>query len=119
MPNPMVFFTIAARDAEATKRFFSELFDWQWNEGGPGIVATIDPGGPADFDPKGALTQVAPDAAPFISIFIRVDDIDATLAKAQQLGAQLVLPKVQQPGGGPHIGIIRTPEGHPIGIVQA
>jgi len=118
MPNPMVFWQIAARDAEAAKRFFGTLFDWEWGEASPGVFASIDPHGPADFDPKGALTQVAPDGEPFTGIFVRVDDLDATLAKSQQLGATVVIPRIRSAGGA-DIGIIRGPEGHVIGIVQA
>lgn len=119
MPSPLVFFQIATADPASAREFYSQLFDWEFSETGNTLTpVAIDPGGPADFDPKGSFLQLPPGAPPFVGIFVRVDDLRATVAKAQALGAKVVLP-VTQTEAGTHLAIIRGPEGHSIGIVQA
>ncbi len=119
MPSPVVFFQIGTTDPAAARAFYGQLFDWEFTEtGNPRTPVSINPKGPGDFDANGALLQLPPGAPPFVSIFVRVEDLWATVARAEALGATVVLP-ITQPPGGPHLAIIRGPEGHTIGIVQA
>jgi hypothetical protein len=119
MPSPVVFFQIATTDPAAAREFYGQLFDWEFSETGNAVTpVAIDPKGPADFDAKGSFLQLPPGAPPFVGVFVRVDDLRATVAKAEALGAKVVLP-VTQTEGGTHLAIIRGPEGHSIGIVQA
>jgi uncharacterized protein len=119
MASPVVFFQIGTRDGEAAKRFFGELFGWEFGEGGGGsYVASIDPGGPADFDPKGALMEVSAGREPYVSLFVRVEDLSATLQRAFELGANEVVAPTRTATGA-DLALIRTPEGLVFGIVQA
>jgi predicted enzyme related to lactoylglutathione lyase len=119
MPSPVVFFQIATADPAAARAFYGQLFDWEFSEtGNPVTPISINPKGPADFDPNGSFLQLPPGAPPFVGIFVRVDDLGATVAKAEGLGAKVVLP-ITETAGGTHLAIIRGPEGHSIGIVQA
>lgn len=118
MPSPVVFFQIASTDPERAKEFYGALFDWDFTSGvTPGVGPGIDPKGPADFDAKGTFLQLAAGATPFVSITVRVADLAATLEKARALGASVTLP-ITRLGDGADIAVIRTPEGHRIGIVQ-
>ncbi|MGI8925983.1 MAG: VOC family protein [Tepidiformaceae bacterium] len=118
MPGPIVFFQIASTDPERASEFFGALFDWQYSPGGlPGIGPSIDPQGPADFDPKGSFLQLPEGAPPFVSIFVRVSDLAATLEKAKSLGASVRVPVTRIPTGA-DIAVIVAPEGHVVGIVQ-
>lgn len=115
MANPLVFFQIGTRDVEASRRFFSEVFDWDLDGDGGGI----DPGGPGDFDVKGAFFQLPEgDAPPHVTLYFRVNDLDATVARAERSGARMVLPR-SRTAGGVDVALIRAPEGQVIGIVQA
>lgn len=116
MPSPLVYFQIATPDTEAARAFYSALFDWQWGEAGRN--QSIDAQGPADFDPKGSMLQLAEGAAPFVTPWFRVDDLEATLAKAETLGAQVIIP-IRQGATGTHTCLVRAPDGQTIGIVQA
>lgn len=119
MPSPVVFFQIASPNPAKTREFFAVLFDWQFADtGSPVTPIAIEPGGPADFDPKGSFMQLPAGAAPYISIFIRVDDLDATLAKVPDAGGRLILPRTRLPTGT-DVSVIASPEGLVIGIVQA
>lgn len=119
MPSPVVFFQLAAADPAAARDFYGQLFDWDFSEGGnPVTPITIEPKGPADFDPKGSFLQLPPGAAPYVTVFVRVEDLRATLAKAEAMGSRVVLPVTEIPGPT-HVAVIHTPIGHTLGIVQA
>ncbi|MPZ98842.1 MAG: hypothetical protein GEU80_05785 [Dehalococcoidia bacterium] len=118
MPSPIVQFHITSEDPTRTRAFFEQVFDWKI--GDPGTPAVpIDPQGPGDFDVKGAFRQ-GPEGAPSaVTLFFRVADLWVTVEKAESLGARVLVPIQQQGGAGPHFAIVRTPEGQPLGIVQA
>jgi uncharacterized protein len=115
MPSPLVYFQIATADIERSKAFYGELFGWDMADGSTGA---IDPQGPGDFDAKGAFLKIEADAPPFVTPWFRVVDLAATLAKAEALGARVLVP-VRRTPAGTDIALIRTPEGHSVGIVQA
>lgn len=119
MPSPVVFFQIQSADPQKARAFYSELFDWQFGEATlPGSGASINPQGPADFDVQGSFFPLPAGAPPSVTLFFRVNDLQMTVPKAESLGARVVVPITQLPGGT-HVAIIVTPEGHSIGIVQA
>ena len=122
MPSPLVHFQIASTDPEAAAAFFQEVFDWRVGPGGGGAIhSTIDTGArsvePNDIYPAGAFLKVAPGGQNFASLFFRVEDIDATIAKASSLGAKVVVPRTLAPGGQ-DVAIFISPQGHSIGLVQ-
>ncbi len=111
-PNPIVFFQIAT--TREGRRFYEELFDWQVSATG-----RIDPGGQGDFDPKGAFIEVKEGRQPFVSPWFRVLDLWGTVEKAEGLGAQVIVPIRRQDGdSGPHIALLRAPDGLSFGLVQ-
>src|SRR6266851_4737726 len=106
MPSPLVFFQIATADPAASRAFYEQLFDWTFEEGGtPGVGPAIDARGPGDFDVRGSFIQLPPAGTPFASLFFRVNDLWATVPKAESLGAKVVVPIIQIPGGT-HIAIV-------------
>ena len=115
MPSPLVYFQIATPDTEAARAFYSALFDWKWGEPGGRTVA-IDAQGPGDFDPKGSLRQLPEGTMPFVTPWFRVDDLWATLTKAESLGAEVIIPI--RLNGETHSCLVRGPDGQTIGIVQ-
>lgn len=120
MPSPLVFFQIATADVEKARAFYGELFDWEFTANPLSVTPlSINPCGPADFDPTGSFLQLAPGAAPYVSVFFRVDDLWATMKKVEPLGGSVVLPIMQLGEGAAHIALVKSPEGHTIGIVQA
>lgn len=110
-PNPIVFFQITT--TPEGRRFFEELFDWQVTPEG-----NIDPGGPGDFDPKGFFRPAKDGQPPFVTPWFRVLDLWATVERAQAMGAEVLIPIRRQNEGGPHIALLRAPEGLSFGLVQ-
>jgi predicted enzyme related to lactoylglutathione lyase len=111
MPHPIVHAEIRSTDPDATREFFSKLFDWSYSDGAyPGytfVAAGAEGGPPAAISPlQGPGDQVL--------FFIGVQDVAATLAQAEALGGNIVQPAQEVPGVS--FGVFADPQGHQIGV---
>ena len=96
MPHPVIHAEVRSQDPDATREFFAQLFDWKVaSEGGfPGytFMDTGVQGGPAvAISPR----QGAEDEVLF---FVLVEDVAATLSRAEELGGRIVQPAQNVPG---------------------
>ena len=119
MSSPLVFFQLGVRDPAATRAFLDELFDWQPSEPDDRGAIQVQPGGPGDFDVTGTLMPHV-EGRQQATLFFRVEDLRASVARAEELGGSIAM-SIRQPNpGGPHLAMVRTPDGElTIGIVQA
>ena len=112
--NRVVHFEIPANQPEPLTKFYSELFGWKFQKApitgveywlcdtgeGPGI--------------NGAVMQRMNAQQPWMN-YVDVASIDAALATATKLGAQVALPKTSVPGVGAYAAII-DPQGNICGL---
>jgi predicted enzyme related to lactoylglutathione lyase len=102
-------------DCRATGRFYASVFGW----------AVDDDGMMLRFrDPDGVLTgaficELPPAAAGGTILYLAVDSIDATLARAVDEGAQIVQPRAPIASGVGHRALLRDPAGSVIGLFEA
>ena len=118
MPQPIVHFEISAKDQKKITDFYSSLFGWSVDASNPmnyGMTSTKD--GDLGID-GGIYQQMGPQDLPGIRIYAQVDDADAYLAKAQQLGGKIIMPAAEVPGAGIRVGQFEDPEGNRFGVVQ-
>jgi predicted enzyme related to lactoylglutathione lyase len=112
MAHPVVHAEIRSQDPDATRQFFADLFGWKVAAEGafPGYTF-IDTG--AEGGPFVAISprQSTEDEVLF---FVAVDDVEATLRRAQQLGGTIVQPAQQVPGTS--FGVFADAHGHRIGV---
>jgi uncharacterized protein len=111
MAHPVIHAEIRSSDPDATRAFFADLFGWTYSDGafpGYSFVAT----GAAGTIPTaiGPL-QGGSEAALF---FVGVQDVEATLAKAEKLGGTIVQPAQQVPGVT--FGVFADGQGHLVGV---
>lgn len=114
MPSPVVHAEIRSADPDATRAFFGGLFGWTYPNAGafPGYTF-VDTGVP------GALfTAISPRQgdADLVTFFVGVADIEESMAKAVELGGQVVQAPVSIPGVS--FGLIADPLGHIVGLAQ-
>lgn len=112
MPHPVIHAEIRSQDADATREFLAELFDWKVaSEGGLPGYTFIDTG--ATEGPAVAISprQGTDDEVLF---FVAVDDVAATLSRAQELGGKIIQPAQHVPGVS--FGVLADAQGHRIGI---
>jgi predicted enzyme related to lactoylglutathione lyase len=122
--NPIVHFEIYADDPEKLATFYSTLFDWAI-EPVPGMdyrmVKTVD------TDPKGVPTQGGingglikrPDGFRTGAAvnYVNVDSIDASVKRAQDLGATVTKPRSPVPGMG-WFAMLTDPQGNHFAMWQ-
>jgi uncharacterized protein len=112
MGNPTMWFEVAGKDREAMKGFYSQLFDWKLSDMDGMPYSTIDTGGEGI---PGGIGE-APEGDPgHVTFYVQVEDIEASLAKAEQLGATKLMGPMDIPSG--QIALFADPEGHRIGLM--
>ena len=109
--RPVVYFSIAARDPDAQRRFYADMFGWRIGEG-PFMQFPAGIGSPEN----GIGGHIAA-GEPGFSLYVQVRDMDESLARAVGLGATKVHDPFQIPGGALIAGI-RDPEGNSLVLVQ-
>jgi predicted enzyme related to lactoylglutathione lyase len=112
MAHPVVHAEIRSEDPDATRRFFADLFGWKVASEGafPGytFVDTGVEGGPyVAISPRQGVEDE-------VLFFVAVDDVDATLQQAEQLGGTIVQPAQQVPGTS--FGVFADAQGHRVGV---
>ncbi len=110
--RPVVHWEIVARDAEAQSLFYGRLFNWSIGEG---PIAQIPPGiGGPEPGPGGHIRQ---GDRPGIALYVQVRDLAASLARARELGGNVLSDPFDVPDG-PTIAFMEDPEGNPLVLVQ-
>lgn len=112
MPNNVVHWEIGGRDLDALAAFYRDLFGWEAAEFDADyrLVALEEGIG-------GGLMRCRDDMPAYVTIYVAVDDLDATLAKVKDLGGTPLLPPTPIPGVGA-FALFGDPEGNTIGILH-
>ena len=116
MANPFVHVELSTSDVAKAKSFYGSLFAWKLEDvdipGGPAYT-TI---GVGDTGPGGGMMKHPVPGAPSVWLaYVYVDDIDASIKKARELGAKIAREKTEVPGFG-SLAIIVDPTGAELGL---
>ena len=116
MGNPVVHFEIGGRNSQKMREFYGELFDWQFEvHEMMGGYTTVDVG---EGGIGGGMMQSAPGMPDNYTVFyVGVDDVQASLDKAESLGGKATLAPLPIPGVGT-VGMFEDPDGNPIGLFK-
>jgi predicted enzyme related to lactoylglutathione lyase len=112
MSHPVIHTEIRSQDPDTTRKFFADLFGWKVaSEGGLPGYTFIDTG--AEGGPHVAISprQSAEDEVLF---FVAVEDVAATLRKAEELGGKVIQPEQRVPGTS--FGVFADSQGHKVGV---
>jgi predicted enzyme related to lactoylglutathione lyase len=97
--NRIVHFEIGAGDIEKSKKFYEDVFGWQFNSWqSPEPYYLITTGDTTTPGINGGMFKSK--GAPLTVNTISVDDIDAMIAKVESHGGKLAVPKMPIPGVG-------------------
>jgi uncharacterized protein len=114
MAHPVVHAEIRSQDPDATRRFFADLFGWKVASEGafPGYTF-IDTGVEG-----GTFVAISPrqSAEDEVLFFVAVENVEAMLARAEQLGGSIVQPAQHVPGTS--FGVIADAQGHKVGVAS-
>jgi predicted enzyme related to lactoylglutathione lyase len=116
-PGTLSWNELNTRDVDAAKRFYSAVFGWNCEtmEMGPITYTEIK----LDGSPTAGMTDmrnVPDEVPPHWLVYFAVDDTDATVKKAQELGGSVLVPPMDIPPGrfavvaddnGAHFAVIK------------
>jgi predicted enzyme related to lactoylglutathione lyase len=114
MGRPVRHFEIASPNLERAAAFYQELFDWEVGEeelDGYRLVQT------AEGSIGGGLLRSPEGVFPYVTIYVGVDDLPATLGRVEELGGKMVVEPMPIPGVG-RFAMFQDPDGVMMGIFE-
>lgn len=117
MSNRIAWLEVSSTDVSASAEFYRNLFDWpivtdvksdytktSFGRGETGI----------GFRHAAEMQGLTPGS---VLVYVQVDDVDAAIARAKELGAPIYKDKTQVPSGG-WMAIVGDPGGNRIGLME-
>ena len=116
MPNPVMRWQIVSPHADRLVDFYSGVFGWEVDRNNALRAAMIDTG--TEKGIPGAVWPAPPEAPTFMQLFIEVEDCAASIARATELGASVLVAPQTLPDGDV-MAILKDPSGMSFGVFQA
>ena len=113
MGAAVVHFEVIGRDFETMKSFYGGLFDWELSPAGPAPYALV-------AQEEGGISGGiggAGERATGVTVYVRVPDLDAAIARAEELGGACAMAP-NDVSDTIRVDQVRDPEGHLIGLVR-
>lgn len=104
-------FEILSANPQTTRTFYKQVFGWEFSDAGPDYAVFQGAGGSLS---GGVGEQKGPRG--WLTVYLRVDDVDATVATAEKSGAGVLLPPTDIEQG--RIAVLSDPDGNPLGLIQ-
>ena len=116
MGAPVAYFEIISDDHDRARKFYAELFGWTaGTEESMGDYALMDTGNGEDSVGGGIGPASEQDPAG-VRIYMRVDDLDGYLQRAEKLGGRTLVPPMDLPSGYGRIALLADPDGNTVGL---
>src|SRR5256712_8912460 len=114
MGDPVTNFEVNSADPATARRFYSAVLGWKMNEV-PNIYPFVD----TDSGGKGIGGGIGPlrGPKPFVTFYVVVRDLNATLKKATDAGGKVVFPATKV-GPTTTIALFSDPDGNVIGLTD-
>ena len=116
MGAPVAWFEITAKDPSALVDFYRELFDWTVTPGPDDGYSLVDTGAGPDSVGGGIGATQSPDDPGGVTVYMRVDDLQAHLDKAEKLGGKTIVPPTDLPGEFGRFAMFSDPAGNNVGL---
>jgi uncharacterized protein len=124
MGQPVVHFEIIGKDPKRLRRYYGELFGWEFDTSGPVSQAVSEAGSYGFADPGRTTEGVGipggvgggPGYESSVLFYVGVPNVEAALQEAERLGGKREMGPDQAPGSGLVVGHFSDPEGHLIGV---
>jgi predicted enzyme related to lactoylglutathione lyase len=113
MGSPVVRFEIGAADIRPLVAFYGELFGWELQSIGESYTLVDTRGGQGL---NGGIGR-SDTGEPWATFYVEVDDLQATLERAEALGGRTVVPVVELPGMA--FAMLDDPDGLLVGLMRA
>jgi predicted enzyme related to lactoylglutathione lyase len=115
MANPVMQFQILSKAPNDTAKFYSALFGWAVNDNNPLGYREINTGSNEGI--QGGIWPAPPQASSFVQLFMAVDDVKTCVKKAEDLGAEVIIPPTVLQNGD-ELAVMHDLQGMPFGIMK-
>ena len=114
MSNTVGWFEVLGRDGTALQKFYSNLFGWKVEADNPMNYGMVDAG------TAGIGGGIGPsqDGTARLTFYVAVDDLQAALDKAVELGGTVIAPPMDVPEG-PSIAMFADIDGNQVGLMKS
>jgi predicted enzyme related to lactoylglutathione lyase len=112
MGRPVIHFEIGCRDQARTGDFYSKLFGWQITTAGP--ASNIQTGSSEGI--PGHITSLGHEPEHYTTFYVDVEDVQAALDKAVDLGGKKLVGPIKIPTGT--FAWFSDPDGNMIGLLK-
>jgi predicted enzyme related to lactoylglutathione lyase len=125
--QPVVHFEIIGRDPAGLRRYYGELFGWEFDTGGP-VAPSVSGAGEYGFTEAGRAADASgipgipggvgggEGHAPHVVFYVGVPDVPAALRKAESLGGRRAMGPERSPGTDLVVAHFTDPEGNLVGL---
>jgi predicted enzyme related to lactoylglutathione lyase len=115
MANPVVWFEVLGKDGKALRRFYGDIFGWEFEAAsGMDYGMTKKVGEQGIQGGVGSTMEGGPGWATF---YVAVPDVKASLKLIEQKGGRVIVPYTEIPDMVT-FAVFADPEGNPVGLVQ-
>ena len=119
MKNPVVHFEIQSQDPATLRAFYGELFDWQMDVHDAIDYSVITTKAQDDPDGiNGGIMHMKEGGPTALTFYVQVDDIEASLKRAVELGATVIVPVTTIPKTVT-FALFADPQGNCIGMAAS
>jgi predicted enzyme related to lactoylglutathione lyase len=115
MGCPVIHWEIGAKDAPRLQSFYARLFDWQIDANNPMNYGLVNTGGQGGIN--GGIQPCEGNLPSMLTFYVKVDDLQKYLDKANQLGGKTAVPPTPIPNIG-SFAMFTDPEGHCVGLFK-
>lgn len=115
MSNPVTRWQIISATPGVHSDFYRKLFGWNMTRNNLLSYETVDTGSARGA--HGGIWPAPPDVTSFVQLYVEVDDCEAYVRSASELGATVIMPPQVLPDGDT-MAVLRDPGGVSFGIVQ-
>jgi predicted enzyme related to lactoylglutathione lyase len=114
--NPVVHFEIIGADGAALQSFYGDLFGWKIDSNNEWRYGMVESGGEGGI--AGGIAADQGSDGHRVTVYAQVDDPQAYLDKAVELGATVVMPVTEMGEGMPTIAMFTDPAGNVTGLLK-
>ena len=115
MGQPVMQWQILAKEPAKLAEFYTKLFAWDINTNNALNYRMVDTGSERGIN--GGIWPAPPEGQSMVSLYVEVDDIDAYVTKATQLGGKVIIPRQKLPDGD-EMAVILDVAGIPVGLFK-
>jgi uncharacterized protein len=121
MGQPVVHFEVMGQDGERLRGYYAGLFGWEIDADNPLGYGVVKREGNTNAEGEGIGGGVGaspPGHDGHLTFYVEVPDVEAALARAEELGGTRRMGPDRVPGTDVEIGQLLDPEGHLVGVMR-